>query len=162
MDASFLIRYRSRLRSFILICLLLAPLGARAQQRYSYDDAPLRDVLTDIQERSQYHFLYRDAAIAGRTVSFTAEAPGLIAALEGALLPHGLGLKVDERRGQRIGRFVAEGRVGAFNLYDRKNVWYRNPIAVVRPSPRRRELGFANVDVYELGLQPSFEVKVTF
>jgi len=54
------------------------------------------------------------------------------------------------------------GRVGLFNAYDRSNPWYREPKLVLRPDGpdlnRRRELGVAVVDVYDLGLRPSLSV----
>jgi hypothetical protein len=55
-------------------------------------------------------------------------------------------------------------RLALFNAYDRNNPWYRTPIGVLRPDgpdPNSfRDLGFVLVDVYDLGLRPSFSISV--
>lgn len=52
--------------------------------------------------------------------------------------------------------------VAFFNVYDRSNTWYRAPVAVVGRSSQGRRIGLMNVDVYDLGFQPSFEVAYRF
>ena len=49
-----------------------------------------------------------------------------------------------------------------FNLYDRDNVWYRSAETVLRPGNPERPLGIQLVDVYDLGIQPSFKVEISF
>lgn len=49
-----------------------------------------------------------------------------------------------------------------FNLYDRANPWYRDPVAVLLRTGPRRRIGFRVVDVYDLGIQPAFNVSVRF
>ncbi len=73
-----------------------------AQDRQVYDAVPIRQVIGEIQASSPYRFLYRDALITGKTVSFEAPADGLIAALDKALRLHKLRLQVDEARHQIV------------------------------------------------------------
>ncbi|MFB3131250.1 MAG: carboxypeptidase-like regulatory domain-containing protein [Rhodothermales bacterium] len=73
-----------------------------AQDRQVYDAVPIRQVIGEIQASSPYRFLYRDALITGKTVSFEAPADGLIAALDKALRLHKLRLQVDESRHQIV------------------------------------------------------------
>ncbi len=75
---------------------------AAAQDRQVYEDISIRQVIDEIQESSPYRFLYRDALITGKTVSFEAPADGLITALSEALRPHRLRLQVDETRHQIV------------------------------------------------------------
>ena len=73
-----------------------------AQDRRVYDAVPIRQVIDEIQDSSPYRFLYRDALVTGKTVSFEAPAEGMIAALSDALRPHRLQLQVDETRHQIV------------------------------------------------------------
>ncbi|MEX0746467.1 MAG: TonB-dependent receptor [Rhodothermales bacterium] len=59
---------------------------------------------------------------------------------------------------RKIGRSILEIGAGIFNLYDRSNTWYRSPVGVVGRTPDGHRVGLINADVYDLGLQPSFEV----
>ncbi len=94
-------RAGGRLAALLLAGLLLpAPHQASGQDRRVYDEAPVRQVIEDIEATSAYRFLYRDALITGKRVSFEADADALIASLEAALRPHGLHLQVDEARRQ--------------------------------------------------------------
>ena len=63
---------------------------------------------------------------------------------------------------REIGGMSVEVTAAAFNLYDRRNTWYRSPISVVTSSPRGRRVEFLNADVYDLGFQPSFELSIAF
>lgn len=49
-----------------------------------------------------------------------------------------------------------------FNLYDRANPWYRDPVAVLGRTGVQRRIGFRIVDVYDLGVQPAFNLSVRF
>jgi hypothetical protein len=55
-------------------------------------------------------------------------------------------------------------RGSVFNAYDRDNPWYRDPVPALRPDgfdrDDRPDLGFALVDVYDLGIRPSLSVSV--
>jgi len=55
-----------------------------------------------------------------------------------------------------------KSKASMFNLYDRQNPWYRTPLPVVDTRQAPRTLQFTNVDVYDLGFQPSFELSFTF
>jgi len=53
---------------------------------------------------------------------------------------------------------VVETRAALFNVYDRKNTWYRTPVVILVDDPSGRRLDTANVDVYDLSFQPSFSL----
>lgn len=55
-----------------------------------------------------------------------------------------------------------ETRMGLFNLYDRQNTSYRTPLPILDPEAEDPSVTFMNVDVYDLGFQPSFEVALSF
>ena len=101
------IHYSPLATSFACTLLLLAFAFpclnvVNAQDRQVYDAVPIRQVIGEIQANSPYRFLYRDALITGKTVSFEAPADGLIAALDKALRLHKLRLQVDESRHQIV------------------------------------------------------------
>jgi hypothetical protein len=61
-----------------------------------------------------------------------------------------------------FGRATVEATASVFNLYDRANPWYRDPVAVIARTGSRRRIGFRIVDVYDLGIQPAFNLAVRF
>lgn len=88
--------------AFVLGCLLLAaPRPAAAQSAaYTFDDAPIREVIARVEATTPYRFLYRDALVSRRTVTFSASPETLLQAFDQALRPHGLHLQVDAGRSQ--------------------------------------------------------------
>jgi hypothetical protein len=68
----------------------------------TYDAAPLRRVLADVERRTGVRFLYRDALVAGVRVSLKAEPDALLDTLATAVRRHGLALDVDRAHGQAI------------------------------------------------------------
>ncbi|MFV1981816.1 MAG: hypothetical protein ACC655_11730, partial [Rhodothermia bacterium] len=52
--------------------------------------------------------------------------------------------------------------VAVYNAYDRDNVWYRAAETVLRPGRPERPLAIEFIDVYDLGIQPSFRIEVSF
>ena len=100
-------RWKTRL--LLVVCLLgwvgsatgrpVAPPDTTTQ--WAFDDAPLRDVLSAIEARTELRFLYRDALIAGRTVSLRTSGD-VLSALRTALQQHNLRLQVDAGRQQAI------------------------------------------------------------
>jgi hypothetical protein len=61
-----------------------------------------------------------------------------------------------------VGPGVLEVEASIYNLYDQSNTWYRTPIAVVGRAPEGRRVGLMNVDVFDLGLQPSLGLAYRF
>jgi len=61
-----------------------------------------------------------------------------------------------------VGPGVLEVEASVYNLYDRSNTWYRAPIAVVGRAPEGQRVGLMNVDVFDLGLQPSLGLAYRF
>lgn len=55
-----------------------------------------------------------------------------------------------------------EMRASVYNIYDRANVWYRDPIQVFRADRPASGLRFYNVDVFDLRFQPAFDVSISF
>lgn len=87
----------------LFILLLLSPVvtqDASGQSRFSYKDTPVRQVISDIQAATDYHFLYRDALITGKSVTFEATAQDVIATLEEVLQAVRIEVLVDETRQQ--------------------------------------------------------------
>ncbi|MEM1126480.1 MAG: hypothetical protein AAGI71_07505 [Bacteroidota bacterium] len=72
---------------------------------------------------------------------------------------HRLDLSLAHQR--RLGSVDLQVRASLFNVYDQANVWYRDTIEI-RPSEQSRRLQSVNVDVYDLGIQPSFDVTLRF
>ncbi len=89
------------MRLKILTCLLFC-LGivseAWPQEKHTFHELPVRDVIHFIESQSPYRFLFRDALIAGKTVSFSADDDTLLNKLASALEPKGIGLRADEHR----------------------------------------------------------------
>lgn len=52
--------------------------------------------------------------------------------------------------------------LAVYNAYDRDNVWYRAAETVFRPGQPERPLVIEFIDVYDLGIQPSFRIEVSF
>jgi hypothetical protein len=67
---------------------------------------------------------------------------------------------VEVQRG--VGPGVLHLSAAVYNLYDRSNTWYRTPIGVIGRAHEGRRVGLINVDVYDLGLQPSLEIAYRF
>jgi hypothetical protein len=76
--------------------------GPRPDTTLSYEGAPLRRVLADVETQTGIRFLYRDALAAGIRISLRAETGALLSALQAVLAEHGLALRVDRERGQAI------------------------------------------------------------
>jgi hypothetical protein len=64
--------------------------------------------------------------------------------------------------GAQVGGARLEAAASLYNVYDRRNSWYRTPVTVMDEAGAGRRLYTANVDVYDLGFQPSFDISVTF
>lgn len=90
---------RLRMAGWMFLCLLVA-LPGQAQRACSYTDADIRTVIADIEAQSAYRFLYRDALISDKTVSFTCGEADLLDALDAALAAQALTLHVDAERKQ--------------------------------------------------------------
>lgn len=73
---------------------------------------------------------------------------------------HRLDASLSYRRA--VGRATVELTASVFNVYDRANPWYRDPVAVLSRQGTRRRISFRVVDVYDLGVQPAFNVAVQF
>ena len=63
---------------------------------------------------------------------------------------------------QKIGDTKWDLTLSLYNLLDRKNVWYRDRFLVVDNSTSIPGLEYMPANVYDLGLQPSFTLNVSF
>ncbi len=86
--------WRQRLGAALLLVLAS---GASAQT-LRYDTQPLREVIADVESRTDWRFLYSDALVAGKRVSLSTEARSLPEALSRALAPLGIGVDADRQR----------------------------------------------------------------
>lgn len=89
-----------RLHWLLLVLCLALTQKASAQSRHVYNDVAIRAVINDIQSTSAYRFLYRDALISGKTISFEASSDELLDAFDIALQAQALDLQIDEERHQ--------------------------------------------------------------
>jgi len=85
--------------TFSFVLLFLVPL-ASGQASITYQEASVKDVMEDIQRVSSYRFLYRDALVTGKRVSFQASDETLVESFGRALGPVGLSLLIDPLRAQ--------------------------------------------------------------
>ncbi|MEX0945275.1 MAG: carboxypeptidase-like regulatory domain-containing protein, partial [Balneolaceae bacterium] len=53
-------------------------------------------------------------------------------------------------------------KISVFNVLDRNNVWYREIQPIIESQQTIPSIRPIEVDVYDLGIQPSFEIKFTF
>ena len=99
-----MIRITSKLKHFragiFFVLLTLASIQAKGQ--YTYNNEPLLKVVEDIQERTLYRFLYREAMISDIKVTFSANDRNLINELNATLQFKSVALNVDSSRKQII------------------------------------------------------------
>lgn len=63
----------------------------------------------------------------------------------------------------RLGSTALEMQVSAYNLYNRSNPWYREyTLTFDRDAQMQRRISTHTVEVYDLGFQPSFEMRIRF
>ncbi len=72
--------------------------GAAHAQDFAYDGAPLRDVIDDVEQRTDWRFLYSDALVASVEVDVRAGADALPDALARVLAPQGIRVEADRER----------------------------------------------------------------
>lgn len=63
---------------------------------------------------------------------------------------------------QTLGNSRVSTKLSVFNVLNRKNTWYREVQPIIDTQQNVPAIRSQLVDVYDLGLQPSFEVKVVF
>ena len=89
----------SRILSNLFVCCLFAcihvPQDVCGQDRYVYANSPIREVIEDLEHRSGFRFLYRDAIITGKTLSLDSDSSDLISALEAELLTQHIQMRYD-------------------------------------------------------------------
>lgn len=93
----------------VLLVLLTAPTGWAQAPRFQYTDAPVTRVIADVEAATDYRFLYRDALVTGKTLTFTADSAGVLDAFDRSLRRVGLMLQVDAARRQVLLTRTADG-----------------------------------------------------
>ncbi len=90
---------------FSILGMLLVLLGlctGKALGQYSYTNESLLNVVEDIQERTEYRFLYREAMISDVNVSFNANRENLLNELATSLRFEPIALEIDTVRKQVV------------------------------------------------------------
>jgi hypothetical protein len=80
-------------KTLLIFILFLLPSTAFSQ--FVYDNEPAISVLTDIQEKSEFRFLYRESLLADIRLSLNADKQSIIDELKTGLSNHNLRLKAD-------------------------------------------------------------------
>ena len=81
---------------------------------------------------------------------------------EAALLPDLHRLDAGLRATYYGTKTTIRSRISFYNLYNRDNTWTRESIQVYNQEQLNSGLSFLNVDVFDLGFQPSFDVSIHF
>ncbi|GAB5537097.1 MAG: TonB-dependent receptor [Rubricoccaceae bacterium] len=87
------------IRQLVFSLLLLAS-AAQAQSDFVYTGEPLRKVIEDVEARTDWRFLYRDALVARARVHMSASSTDLPSALARVLAPQGVAVDADPERRQ--------------------------------------------------------------
>lgn len=61
-----------------------------------------------------------------------------------------------------VGKARIDAKGSVFNAYDRTNIWYRDPVQVYNADRPGLGFSFVNVDVYDLGIQPAFDLSLSW
>ena len=91
-----------------LFIFLFSPIEIWAQVRYAYSNTPLKEVITDIEQRSNFRFLYRDALISDKIITLDSPENQLVTALEEALSPQRVQVLYDAAHEQIL---LSEARI---------------------------------------------------
>ena len=86
---------------FLSGVMMLAAVGTLSAQ-YAYTDTPLIKIIEDVEQRSEYRFLYRNALIADISLTLNSPQRDLFTGLREALQIHHLSLTINEDRKQAI------------------------------------------------------------
>ena len=89
-------------KSFVISGLLIIGITQLARAQYQYDDKPLLQIISNIEQQTAFRFLYRDALVSDIELSFNASEANLFSAFRTALAAHQLSLDVDSTRSQAI------------------------------------------------------------
>lgn len=81
-----------------MLFLLITPV--QSQDTYSYSNVQAVDLFEDLQEKSSWRFLYREALLSPHSFSFQSDRDNLLRNLEQSLATKGLTMQVDEQRQQ--------------------------------------------------------------
>ncbi|WP_420455506.1 carboxypeptidase-like regulatory domain-containing protein [Rubrivirga sp.] len=84
--------------SLRVLALAALAVGSAEAQTLAYDGGALRDVITDVEARTDWRFLYSDALVAGKRVHVRADPVSLPDALRRALAAQGVGVEADRER----------------------------------------------------------------
>lgn len=141
------------------IGLVLVLVGELVGQQFSYDNTSIISVIKDIEERTPYRFLYREAMLTGLTLSFDSDEKTLFDEFSSAIKSSQLAIKVDQDRHQaliyksgdpsnkkvvQISGFVVDGNTGE-----------RLPFATIS----WREFGF--IDGMTTSTNGQFDIQLT-
>lgn len=86
------------MKPWILAVALGLWAGEAYGQEFAFDGAPLRDVIENVEQRSDWRFLYSDALVAPVNIGFRADADALPDTLSRVLAPEGIRVEADRER----------------------------------------------------------------
>ncbi|NGP88741.1 TonB-dependent receptor [Fodinibius halophilus] len=86
----------------LLIGVFMGICTLPSKGQYRYHEQSVLDVIQDLEEKTSFRFLYREALLADITLSFTADSTNPLTTLKEALHPFNLSLKVNSERQQAI------------------------------------------------------------
>lgn len=77
-------------------------------------------------------------------------------------LPNYTRLDASLRYKQLVGASMVSVTLSAYNVLNTENTWYRDKVQVFNPDRLALGLNFVDVDVFDLGFQPSFDLSISF
>ena len=98
----YFIKLSQTCKKVLLLAFFLLGMISLVHAQFQYQQQSTLDVITDIEERTSFRFLYRDALVSDTQLSFSATDHDLFKKLRTALRFHNLNLSVDSLRNQVI------------------------------------------------------------
>jgi hypothetical protein len=95
-------RYKFLFKSFLISGLLIIGVTQYAWAQYQYSNKPVLQIINNIEQKTTFRFLYRDALLSDIELSFNASETNLFSEFRTALAPYQLSLDVDSTRKQAI------------------------------------------------------------
>lgn len=86
----------------ILILVIFGMGGQQAMAQFSFESAPLLEIIETIENESEYRFLYRESQIAEISLSFSSSERTFIEELRKTLIPFQIAVEADTSRKQIV------------------------------------------------------------
>ncbi|GAA5522621.1 TonB-dependent receptor [Aliifodinibius salicampi] len=89
-------------RRALIIAIILFGLTELASAQFQYSNTPLLQIIEDIEQKTDFRFLYREALVSDINLSFSARSDNLFPRFRDLLHPQRLNLQIDSTRNQAI------------------------------------------------------------